>query len=156
MTSTRFLLAAMALSLSSPLAAEDPKPPFWASVKANVVNMRVGPGEDYRVVWVYKRQNLPMKVVRTKEGWWRVQDPDGETGWVLGSLMTQRRGAIVRGEGPADMREQPDAASKLKWRLEPGVTGRLGECADGWCDFSLPTGHQGYVAQDRLWGAQNP
>jgi SH3-like domain-containing protein len=152
----RLLCAAMALAISSPLAAEDPKTPFWSAVKANVVNMRVGPGEDYRVVWVYKRLNLPMKVVRTKEGWWRVQDPDGTTGWVLGSLMTQRRGGMVQGEGPADMREKPDASSKLKWRLEPGVTGRLGECADGWCDFSLPTGHQGYVSQDRLWGAQNP
>lgn len=156
MIKMRLLLAVTALSLSSSVAAEDPKPPFWAAIKANEVNMRVGPGEDYRVVWVYKRQNLPMKVIRTKEGWWRVQDPAGETGWVLGSLMTQRRGGMVKGEGLADMREKPEASSKVKWRLEPGVTGRLGECADGWCDFSLPTGHQGYVLQDRLWGAQNP
>jgi SH3-like domain-containing protein len=147
--------AVLALTITAPLAAQDAKPPFWGSVKSNEVNMRVGPGEAYRIVWVYHRPQLPMKVLRTKEGWWLVQDPDGARGWVLGSLMSQRRGAIVQGDGPADMREKPDASSKLKWRLEPGVTGRLGECADGWCDFSLPTGHQGYVSQDRLWGAQD-
>ena len=150
------LAATFASPVVAPLAAEDPEPPFWASNKAGTVNMRVGPGEDYRVLWVYKRVSLPMKVVRTKEGWWRVEDPDGATGWVLGSLMSQRRTAMVRGEGLAEMHEQPDAGSKLKWRLEPGVTGKLGECGEGWCDFSLPTGHQGFVPQDRLWGAQNP
>ncbi|MCW1403364.1 SH3 domain-containing protein [Novosphingobium sp. MW5] len=146
----------LAATFASPVSAEDPEPPFWASTKAGTVNMRVGPGEDYRVLWVYKRVGLPMKVVRTKEGWWRVEDPDGATGWVLGSLMSQRHTGMVRGAGLADMREQPDSASKLKWRLEPGVTGKIGECSAGWCDFSLPTGHQGFVSQDRLWGAQNP
>ncbi|PLK25793.1 SH3 domain-containing protein [Novosphingobium sp. TH158] len=156
MRRTRLLIAALAFATAAPLSAQDAKPPFWGSVKAGEVNMRVGPGEAYRILWVYRRQSLPMKVLRTKEGWWLVEDPDGAKGWVLGSLMSQRRGAIVTGNGLADMREAPDAASKVKWRLEPGVTGRLGECADGWCDFSLATGHQGFVSQDRLWGAGNP
>ncbi|MFM6933703.1 MAG: SH3 domain-containing protein [Novosphingobium sp.] len=145
----------LAATFASPVSAEDPQPPFWASTKASEVNMRVGPGEDYRVLWVYKRVSLPMKVLRTKEGWWRVQDPDGATGWVLGSLMSQRRAGLVRGQGLAEMHEKPEAGSKLKWRLEPGVIGKLGECSDGWCDLSLATGHQGFVPQDRLWGAQS-
>jgi len=45
--------------------------------------MRVGPGEDYRINWVYHRAHLPVKVLRVMEGWRLIEDPDGARGWVL-------------------------------------------------------------------------
>jgi SH3-like domain-containing protein len=41
------------------------------------------------------------------------------------------------------------------WSAEPGVVGRLGECADGWCRFEV-TGREGWVRAERLWGAGAP
>ena len=73
----RFLLPVLALLSSSAAWAEDDvEIPYWASVRVGEVNMRVGPGEDYRILWVYKRPMLPLKVVRVKEGWRLVRDPD--------------------------------------------------------------------------------
>lgn len=148
----RFALAALLIAAPAPLFAQDAKVPYWASIRAEEVNMRVGPGEDYRIAWVYRRVNLPLKVVRLKEGWRLVEDPDGARGWILSSFLTRARGAIVKGEGLADMREKGDPASRLLWRLEPGVTGRLGACAGGWCQFDVG-GRTGFAPQDRLWGA---
>ena len=129
--------------------------PYWASIRADEVNMRVGPGEDYRIVWVYHRQQLPLKVLRMKEGWRLVQDPDGARGWMMGRFLTRTRGTIVMGKEPADMREKADDGSPLRWRLPPGVTGLLGDCGDGWCQIDVG-GRRGYVAQDRLWGTGEP
>jgi SH3-like domain-containing protein len=140
-------------TLPIPAAAEDGKVPFWAAVRSREVNMRVGPGEDYRITWVYRRPLLPVKVLRTMENWWLVQDPDGVRGWVLSSLMTKKRGAMVIGSDLADMREDADAGSKLMWRLAPGVTGRLGECEAGWCKVELMDKRAGWVRVERLWGA---
>ena len=117
--------------------------------------MRVGPGEDYRIIWVYRRIHLPLKVLRIKESWWLVQDPDGAQGWVLGRLMTRTRAGFVSGQSPADMRAGPAAESKLLWRLAPGNSGTLGDCNNGWCELTVGARH-GYVEQARLWGAGEP
>jgi SH3-like domain-containing protein len=151
----RSLAVLLLVALAVPGGAQTVEVPYWASLRVDEVNMRVGPGEDYRIMWTYRRKQLPLKVVRLKEGWRLVEDPDGARGWMLARFLTRDRGAIVKGKGLAEMREKPDVSSRLLWRLEPNVTGTLGECADGWCQFSV-TGHRGFVRQYRLWGAGEP
>ncbi len=154
--SARILSSLAAVSLvASPALAADKDVPYWASIRAEEVNLRVGPGEDYRIAWVYHRHHLPLKVLRLKEGWRLVQDPDGARGWMMARFLSRDRGAIVTGKEPADMREKADAGSNLRWQLQPGVTGKLGDCANGWCQFDV-NGRSGFVAQDRLWGAGEP
>ena len=148
-------LFAAAAALSSPLRADDPKTPYWASIRSEEVNMRVGPGEDYRIAWVYHRQHLPLKVLRMKEGWRLVRDPDGAQGWVLARLLTRERSGFVTGKDPAEMHEAANANSKLLWQLAPGVVGKLGNCTSGWCQLAVGP-RQGYVEQARVWGAGEP
>lgn len=157
MNLSRRLLAIVALLILTfpALAKEAVKTPYWASVKSEEVNMRIGPGEDYRIIWVYKRPLLPLKVLRMKEGWRYVEDPSGAKGWVLGSLLSRKRGGYIEGSGPAHMRASGAADSKLLWLLAPGVIGELGDCKNGWCGFAVGQ-HQGFVAQNRIWGAGEP
>ncbi len=151
-----FIAATFLLAAASPAHAADDGVPYWASLRARQVNMRVGPGEDYRINFRYRREDLPMKVLRVMEGWRLVQDPDGSRGWMLARFLKRERGAIVRKTANlAEMHNKPDAAAKLLWKLEPGVTGKLGDCADNWCKFDV-AGHAGYVRQDALWGAGEP
>lgn len=153
----RSFAALALLTVTTPaLAADDEDVPYWASLRASEVNLRVGPAETYRIAWVYHRPGLPMKVLRRMEGWRLVQDPDGARGWMLARFLKRDRGAIVKGKDAADMREKGESDAKLLWRLEPGVSGRLGDCAEGWCRFELDAGHAGFVPQARLWGAGEP
>lgn len=150
------ILPAVLLAAASPaLAQQDREVPYWASLRVGEVNMRVGPGEDYRIAWVYKRKQLPIKVLRLKEGWRFVQDPEGAKGWMLARFLTPERGALVIGEGLAEMRDKGSEGARLMWRLEPGVTGKLGDCDSGWCKFEV-SHHAGFVRQERLWGAETP
>jgi SH3-like domain-containing protein len=43
----------------------------------------------------------------------------------------------------------------LRWNLEPGVVGKLGDCEAGWCELSVGP-RKGWVEQKRLWGAGEP
>ena len=154
MSSRRNLIAlAGMLALAAPArAAHDEKDiPYWGSLRAETANMRVGPGEDYRINWVYRRQHLPVKVLRAMEGWRLVEDPDGARGWILAKFVSRERDGYVAGKEPAEMHAAPDSTSPLLWRLEPGVTGKLGDCADGWCRIEIE-GRGGYVREAGLWG----
>jgi len=153
--SLRFASGLLLTILAVPAAAQDEEVPYWASIRAGEVNLRVGPAETYRIAWVYHRPQLPMKVLRRNEGWRLVEDPDGEKGWMLARFLSRERGAIVKGTGLAEMYEKPAAGSRLLWRLQPGVVGRLGDCESGLCRFEVH-GRIGFVPESRLWGVGAP
>lgn len=149
-------IIAAALAQASPaVAQEDSEVPYWASIASEKINMRVGPGTSYPITWVYKRVALPVRVLRRKEGWRFIEDPDGVKGWMLGRFLSRKRTAFVHGDGLAEMREKAGKEGRLIWRLEPGVTAILGDCEQGWCRIEL-RGRKGFAPQDRLWGAGAP
>jgi SH3-like domain-containing protein len=154
----KIVLAAtlLATTLVGTLAsAQSRTVPYWASIRADEVYMRVGPSLDYKIDWVYKRKNLPVKVVRVNEGWRLVQDPDGTQGWVDQSMLNGRRSAMVKGTGLAAMRAEPNASAAIKWNAQPGVVGILGECRTGWCEVDVG-GRVGWIRETRLYGAGEP
>lgn len=151
----RGLALIVCLLFAAPVAAQDREVPYWASLRASEVNMRVGPSENFPIEWVYHRQGLPVKVLRVNQGWRLVEDPDGTTGWVVARLLTPDRGAIVVGDGLADMHETADSDARVLWRAEPGVVGTLGNCDDNWCQFAVGA-RKGWIRATRLWGAGEP
>ncbi|MGN6500987.1 MAG: SH3 domain-containing protein [Tsuneonella sp.] len=151
----RLAIAALILLLAAPAAAQDRDTPYWASIRAKVLNMRAGPGPDFPIEWVYRRAGLPIKVIRVHEGWRLVRYPAGAEGWVTANLLSIERGALVIGDGLAAIRAAPQESAALRWNAEPGVVGKLGDCDAGWCEFDV-AGRAGYMRQDRLWGAGEP
>ena len=85
----------------------------------------------------------------------RVRDQDGAEGWIVARLLSPERTAVVVGEGLAAMRAEGSEGAALRWKLEPGVVGKLGDCDAGWCELSVGA-HEGWVEQKRLWGAGGP
>ncbi|ANY20753.1 Bacterial SH3 domain protein [Tsuneonella dongtanensis] len=129
--------------------------PYWATIKAETLNMRAGPGRDFPIRWVYKREGLPLKVIRVHEGWRLVRDPAGDEGWVTANLLSAERGGLVVGDGLAAIRTGGSDSAKVKWNAEPGVVVALGECESGWCKVNAD-GRRGFMRADRLWGAGAP
>ena len=151
----RRLMPILALFVAAPASAQDRETPYWASLRSEKVNMRVGPSENYPVDWVYQRKGLPLKVVRVMQGWRLVRDPEGTQGWVFAALLSPERTALVVGEGLAALRAEPSGASELRWNAEPGVVGKLGDCEGGWCEFDVG-GRKGWIEAGRIWGDGEP
>ncbi|MEM6584461.1 MAG: SH3 domain-containing protein [Pseudomonadota bacterium] len=145
-------LCAAVLGTTS-LTAQVREKPYWAALKFNETNMRVGPSREYPIDWVYKRKGLPVRVLRSRDEWDLVEDPDGTKGWISGSQLTRSRGAIVIGKEPVALREEPASSSKLRWRAEPGVVADLLSCREGWCEIDAD-GRTGWVKASRLWGVE--
>lgn len=143
------------LGAVAPTIAQNSEVPYWASIASPEVRMRVGPSRDFPIEWVYKRDGLPIKVVRVQESWRLVEDPEGTRGWMASSLLSRERTALVIGEGLAAIRDAGSDQAALKWNAEPGVVGKLGTCAAGWCEFDVE-GRSGWILEQRLWGVGAP
>ena len=146
------IAAGAALLVTLPADAQRRKTPYFASISKGEARMRTGPGTNYPASWLYRRRDLPIKVVDIYKDWRKVEDPDGTQGWMFVGLLSDTRTSIVTGS-IAELRDSPRFSARINWRAEPGVVGRISHCTRGWCYFSV-NGQAGYVEQSHLWGIE--
>jgi SH3-like domain-containing protein len=128
--------------------------PRFVSLKADKVNMHVGPAKTYETKWLYQRQGLPVEITAESENWRRIRDADGTEGWVYHSLLSGKRTAMVTAKNPHDLIDihaNPDPESAVSAKLERGVVATVKRCDNGWCAIS-GRGFDGWIQQVRLWG----
>lgn len=147
-------LLLVAAFTSAPLRAQERVLPYWATLRYDEVNMRVGPSVEYPIAWVYKRKGLPVKVVRIREGWRLVEDHEGTQGWISQNQLDPARGGMVTGSGTTEVRAGPESSAAIKWRAEAGVIARMKRCREGWCEVDI-AGRKGWISAARLWGSQD-
>lgn len=131
--------------------------PRFVSIKADRVNMRIGPGTDYAVDWLYTKKGLPLEIIQEYDNWRRVRDSDGAEGWIYQSLLSGKRTAIAapwnRGKDQLmELREEPADKSEAVAKVEPGAVGSISSCNGEWCDISFGQ-TEGWMKQTLLWGA---
>ncbi|WP_413818509.1 SH3 domain-containing protein [Sphingobium sp.] len=149
-----FLIAALAVAVMQvgPAVASPRKAvPYWASISEPEARMRVGPNLDYPSNWIYRRRDLPVKVVQVLGNWRKIEDSAGTQGWMHVRLLSDAPTAIVMG-GVTEMRGKPSDEARLLYRVEPGVVGRISDCGSGWCALNVG-GRKGFIRASSLWGA---
>jgi SH3-like domain-containing protein len=145
------LTAVLMVAVAAPATAQDKQPPYWASIASGQAMTRTGPGKNYPGVWLYQRRDLPIRVVKKYENWRLIQDPDGAQGWMLVTLLSDRRTAIVKPGQARPIRVGPYDGAKVEYLAQHGVVGRISKCNDGWCRIEVGK-HQGYINTADIWG----
>lgn len=157
----RLVLCCAALLMCAPAVAQNPgsglgeetgRPvPRFVSLGADKVNMRLGPGYDYNIIWVYQKHGLPVEIIREFKRWRQVRVFSGETGWIRGNLLSGRRTVLVIGR-QRTMHADPSASSRPVARVESGVVARLEECEPDWCLIKVD-GYEGWINRSYVWGS---
>ncbi len=124
--------------------------PRFVSMKSGSANVRRGPSISNRVDWVLRHRGTPLIVLAEYQEWFRVEDVDGEGGWVHTKLLSPRRTLLVQ-EDLLPLREAPSSSARKLARLEAGVTLRLGACQLNWCEGSIE-GFTGWLPKSGIWG----
>jgi SH3-like domain-containing protein len=130
--------------------------PRFVSLKAERVNVRSGPTKDNDVNWVYTRVGLPVEIIAEYDNWRRIRDWEGAEGWVLHSLLSGRRTALVSAPAKSvddfvPLHASADKQSAITARLQSGVIGTVKRCGGNWCRIT-GQGFDGWIEQERLWG----
>jgi SH3-like domain-containing protein len=149
------LLAWAVLAGAAP-AAERQTPsgypvPRYVSLKFDTVNARAGPGDDHRLLWVYRARGLPVQVVAETVDWRRICDPAGGLAWVHRRTTDGRQTVINRGARPAPLRRGDKATAPVVAYLSPRSIATLSRCKAGWCKVKVD-GVSGWSRQGELWG----
>ena len=159
--SRRGALALACALILAPRALADPVGPVtklpmprFASLKTDRVNLREGPSKDHATKWVYERAGLPVEITAEFEIWRKVRDSEGIEGWVLHSLLSGRRTALVtpnkKGEN-SKLYGRASASADLAATLQSGVIVNIRNCDGAWCLVD-GDGFKGYIEQEKLWG----
>ncbi len=129
--------------------------PRFVSIKADKVNVRKGPSRDHGIAWIFQRAGLPVEITAEFENWRRIRDSDGAEGWVMQSMLSGRRTALVAPwskDRMLSVRRTSNDAAPVVARLEPGVLGAIEACSGEWCRLD-GEGFDGWIRQSDLWGA---
>jgi SH3-like domain-containing protein len=151
--------SAAAAQPESPSAPNGPSGlplPRFVSLKSERVNVRSGPNKDNDVNWVYTRVGLPVEIIAEYDNWRRIRDWEGAEGWVLHSLLSGRRTALVSAPAKAvddfvPLHASADPQSAITARLQAGVISTVKHCGGDWCRIT-GQGFDGWIEQQRLWG----
>lgn len=144
----RHWLAALALALG--LQAPTLAAPEMVSIDRAEVNMRAGAGTRHAAQWMLAR-GYPLRVLDRRDGWLRVQDFEGDTGWVLGRLTARKPHMIVK-VSVANLRSAPGTQHRIVGRAKYGEVLRTLSHRKGWVRVRQDGGPTGWVARRLLWG----
>ena len=128
--------------------------PRYVSLKSDRVNLRQGPSKKYPTTWVFQRAGLPVEVTAEFDIWLKIRDSEGSEGWVLHSLLSGRRTALLmpwKKEAMLPLYAQPSPTAGVVATLQSGVIGNVKTCNGTWCRI-YGDGFDGYEQQTNLWG----
>lgn len=129
--------------------------PRFVSMKAGEAFARRGPGKSHKIDWKFVRRGLPLKVVAEHGHWRRVQDHEGEGGWIHYALLSRTRTALIVGTD-VEMFAKAVGQSRLVAKLQGGVVGDLQECREDLCLVKVSNAnndiYRGWVRKSNLWG----
>ena len=125
--------------------------PVFVSLRSNEVNLRTGPGMQYPIEWIYKRRDMPVKVVEEFDLWKKIEDWEGTSGWVHQRMISSRRYGLILQE--TDMMRTSDKDSKVIAIIRPDVVAKIISCTknSSFCRVEAK-GKHGFIPRETIWG----
>ena len=121
-------------------------------LKNDKVNVRYGPSFDYPIKYIYKKINLPVKVIDKKENFRRIIDNKKNSGWIHISQLKQSKSFITVSN--KILFKKPTKFSKPLAKIETGRLLLVKKCERNWCLVETKS-FKGWVDEENLWGKIN-
>ena len=144
MQKTLYILFFLVLLITSGLAQET-----FLSLKKNKVNVRYGPSFDSDIKYVYKKINLPIKLIDKKENFRRIIDLKNNSGWIHISQLKKINSVISTND--KILFKKPSSFAKPIAQIKKGRLLILQKCEKNWCKIKS-NNFEGWIKNDNIWG----
>tara|TARA_B100001057_G_C22715203_1_gene897433 strand:- start:470 stop:922 length:453 start_codon:yes stop_codon:yes gene_type:complete len=124
----------------------------FLSLKKDKVNVRYGPSFEFPIKYIYKKKDLPIKQIDSKENFRRIIDQKKNSGWIHVSQL--KKVSSVINTDDKIMFKKSTIFSKPIAKIEKGRLLVIKKCEKKWCKVS--TGDFiGWIDNQNLWGKIN-
>ncbi len=121
----------------------------FLSLKKNKVNVRYGPGLNYEVKYIYRKKNLPVKVIDKKENFRKIIDIKKNSGWIHISQLKKSKSFITTKD--KILFKRPSIFSKPIVKIEKGRLLIYKKCQNDWCKVETEN-YTGWLEINNIWG----
>ena len=145
-----FYIILITFSFMNILSAE--KNNYYLILKNNKVNVRYGPGFDYPIKFIYKKKNLPIRVIDKKENFRRIIDFKNNSGWIHTSQLKKGEAFILLED--QILFKKPTKYSKPILKISKGRLLLVKKCKAKWCKIKTEK-YIGWLKTNNVWGSIN-
>ena len=143
-----FYIILITFSFMNILSAEENN--YYLLLKNNKVNVRYGPGFDYPIKFIYKKKNLPIRVIDKKENFRRIIDFKNNSGWIHTSQLKKGEAFILLED--QKLFTKPTKYSKPILKIAKGRLLVVKKSKKNWCKVKTEN-YTGWVKSEKVWGA---
>jgi len=143
-----FYIILITFSFMNTLSAEENN--YYLILKNNKVNVRYGPGFDYPIKFIYKKKNLPIKVIDKKENFRRIIDFKNNSGWIHTSQLKKGEAFILLED--QILFKKPTKYSKPILKINKGRLLIVKKCKAKWCKIKTEN-YIGWLKTNNIWGS---
>ena len=122
---------------------------YFMMLKNKKVNVRYGPSFDYPIKYIYRKIELPLKVIDKKENFRRVIDHKKNSGWIHISQLKKSSSIIVLED--KIVFKKASKFSKPIVKLEKGRLAIVKKCTSDWCKIEIDK-FNGWIKNNSVWG----
>lgn len=141
------LILILIFFLSSNLNAQEKE--NFLMLKNNIVNVRYGPSFEYPIKFIYKKKNLPIKIIDQKDNFRRIVDHKHNSGWIHTSQL-KKSSSVILTENQIIF-SKPTKFSKPVAVAEKGKLILIKKCKENWCKTSDKE-ISGWILFQNYWG----
>ena len=125
---------------------------YFLMLKHNKVHVRYGPSMEYQIKYIYRKANLPLKVIDKKENFRRIIDHKNNSGWIHRTQLKKSRSLITTSE--KILFKKPTKYSKPLAKLDVGRLLLIKKCEKKWCNIETEK-FSGWIDKTNIWGEIN-
>jgi len=122
---------------------------YYLVLKNNKVNVRYGPGFDYPIKFIYKKKNLPIRIIDKEENFRRIIDFKNNNGWIHASQLKKGKTFILLED--QILFTKPTKYSKPVLKILKGRLLVVKKCKKIWCSVKTEN-YTGWIRNENVWG----
>ena len=127
------------------------KIPRFVSLKSNNVNLRVGSSTNYPIILNYTKEALPVEIIDEYLVWRKINDIEGNEGWIHKTLLKGDRFAIINQVYQSSVHVYSKPKGKKIGEVGKYNIVKISTCLDQWCKVNFKK-YKGWINKEYLWG----
>ena len=145
-----FCILFVALSFTNILSANENS--YYLILKNSEVNVRYEPDLNSPIKYIYKKKNLPVKVIDKKENFRKIIDFKKNDGWIHTSQLKKGKSFILLEDQL--LFSNPTKYSKPILKIAKGRLLLVKKCKKKWCRVKTEK-YIGWLEVINVWGSVN-